>query len=140
MENPAPPSENPSKPTDSGPGAIGSLGSTGRPWQWLLLLLLFALIIWLYAPKTEIQVYFPWFLGQVEDDNIKSISIRGTEIHGELRKPHRYVVPPSIDTTVRKFYTRAQTEESIEPTIRKLTERNNKKETNPVKIEIQPPR
>jgi len=105
-----------------------------------MLLLLVALIIWLYLPKTEIHVYFPWFLQQVENDNIKSISIRGTEIHGELRKPQRYLNPPSVDTTIRKFYTHAQTEESIEPTIQKLTDRNKKNQTNPVLIDTRPPK
>jgi len=115
-------------------------GSPGRPWQWLLLLSVFGLNFWLYVPKNEYQVSYPWFLQQVENDNIKRISIRGTEIHGELRTPERYRNRPLVDTTIKKFYTFGQTEESIEPTIQKLIERDKKKETSPVLIEVQPPR
>jgi len=119
---------------------MGSLGSNGRLWQWLLLLSLFGLIFWLYVPKNEYQVPYPWFLQQVENDNIKSISIRGTEIHGELRTPERYRHAPLVDTTLRKFYTKAQSDASIERTVRTMIERNKKKETNPVFIDVLPPR
>ncbi|MFI5455630.1 MAG: hypothetical protein ACHRXM_09280 [Isosphaerales bacterium] len=140
MENPTPQEENPSRPPNGGPVKIGPLGSSSRPWQWLLLLGLFALVFWLYVPKTEIQVFYPWFLEQVENDNVKSISIRGLEIRGELRKARRYLYPPLVDATVRKFYTKAQSDASIEQTVRTLTERNQKKETNPVLIETRPPK
>jgi len=138
MENPTPPEENRSRPANGGPVKIGPLGSSSHPWQWLLLLGLFALVFWLYLPKTEIQVYYPWFLEQVQNDNVKSISIQGMEICGELRKAQRYLTR-RVDTTVRKFSIVVQSDASIEQTVRTLTERNQKKGTNPVLIEIRPP-
>ena len=140
MEYSPPQVDSPSGPAESEPGGTGFLGSPTRTWQWLLLFLLVALIVWLYRPQTEIKVFFPWFLDQVENDNIKSISVRGLEISGELRTPRRYRNPPTEDMVVQKFYTVMQTEAAIEPTIKKLTERNLKNPSDRVLIDVQPPR
>jgi cell division protease FtsH len=70
----------------------------------------FALIFWQFVPKTEVQVdYYPWFYEQVQADNIKSITIQGEEIRGELRKEWPYRNPATQSTVVvRKFVTSAQ--------------------------------
>ncbi len=77
------------------------------PWLWLLLIGGLALIFWQFVPKTEIQVnYYPWFVEQVESDNIKLLSIQGTELRGELRTEQPYLNPSTLTTIlVRRFVT-----------------------------------
>ena len=56
----------------------------------------FGLIFYQFVPKAETSVgYYPWFYEQVQADNIKSISIQGTEIRGELRKDQPYQSAPN---------------------------------------------
>src|SRR5271157_6051894 len=117
MENRPPQQETPRRPPPtSGRRTNGSSGSPTPPWLWLLLIGGFALIFWQFVPKTEIQVlYYPWFIEQVESDNIKSISIQGNELRGELRKEQQYTNPSTLTTTlVRKFITNAPSEVSVE--------------------------
>ena len=92
MENRPPQQETPRRPpTNTTRKPNGSGGSPTPPWLWLLLLGGFALIFWQFVPKTEVSVlYYPWFYEQVERDNIKSVTIQGTEIRGELRKEDTY--------------------------------------------------
>ena len=57
----------------------------------LIVALGFALIFWQLSSKPETSVsYSPFFLDQVEKDNIKSLSIQGGEARGELRKKELY--------------------------------------------------
>src|SRR5580704_15069179 len=97
MENRPPQQEPPRKPpTNSGRKTNGSGGTPTPPWLFLLLLGGFGLIFYLFVPKNEIAVgYYPWFYEQVEKDNVKTISIQGTEIRGELRKDQPYQSLPS---------------------------------------------
>ena len=76
-----------------------------NPWLWLLVVGLLALIFYQYVPRTEIHVlWHPWFLDQVKNDSIKSLSIQGAEIRGELRTEQPYQNPSSRTvTTARKF-------------------------------------
>ena len=54
----------------------------------------FGLIFWQFAPKNEVAVsYSPWFLDQVDEDNIKSLSLQGLEVRGELRRKVTYHPP-----------------------------------------------
>ncbi len=117
------------------------------PWLWLLLIGGLALIFWQFVPKTEIQVnYYPWFIEQVESDNIKSLSIQGTELRGELRREQQYLNPSTLTPTViRRFVTYAPSEDSIQPIVQKLIqndrkiEADGKKTVEPTRIDSQPP-
>jgi cell division protease FtsH len=107
----------------------GPSGTPTPPWLFLLLVCLFGLIFYLFVPKTEVQVrYYPWFLEQVDTDNIKSITIQGTEIRGVLRseRPHQRL-SSQAPVSVKWFVTAAPSEISIDPIVEKLIERNEQK-------------
>ena len=88
-----PPQESPRR-TPGGRKPNGAGGSPTPPWLWLLLIVGFALIFWQFSSKNETQVsYSPWFLDQVQNGNIKSLSIQGGEARGELRRKELY--PPT---------------------------------------------
>jgi hypothetical protein len=54
----------------------------------------FGIIFWQFKPQGDTPVpYNPWFLDQVEKDNIKSLVSQGQEVHGELRKEVEYTPP-----------------------------------------------
>ncbi len=116
-------------------------------WLWLLLIGGLGLIFWQFVPKTEIQVnYYPWFIEQVESDNIKSLSTQGTELRGELRTEKIYLNPSTLTTImVRKFVTFAPSDDSIQPIVQKLIqhdrkiEADGKKNVEPTWIDSQPP-
>ena len=117
MENRPPQQETPRKPpTSSGRKTNGSGGSPTPPWLWLLLLGGFALIFWVFVPKNEVVVlYYPWFYEQVRADNIKSITIQGEEIRGELRNKKDYENSTTqTKQEVKKFITYAPTEQSLD--------------------------
>src|SRR3954454_9653125 len=81
-----PPQESPRRPA-GGRKPNGTGGSPTPPWLWLLLILGFGLIFWQFAPKNEVAVdYSPWFLEQVQNDNIKSLSIQGNQGRGRVRR------------------------------------------------------
>ncbi len=87
-----------------------------------------ALLFYLIIPRPDVPVeYYPWFLAQVDADNIKSLSIDGNTIRGELRRDHPYTNQSTKTiTTVRKFLTYAPADNSIEPMVRKVIENNAK--------------
>jgi cell division protease FtsH len=99
------------------------------------------------VPKAEIQVpYYPWFIEQVERDNIGSLSVQGTELRGVLRTEQPYLNPSTLTTTlVRRFSTSAPSEASIEPIVRTLMQKDKethaeaKEMAEPTRIEAQPP-
>jgi cell division protease FtsH len=96
---------------------------------------LLALIFWQYVPKTEVQVlYHPWFIEQVENDNIKSISFQGNEFRGVLRHPQPYVTPTGASTVVLRFYTYAPSEDLIRPVVERLQEHAKKAEEKGVEL------
>ncbi len=87
----------------------------GRPRRLgcgCLLLGGFGLIFYQFVPKTETAVgYYPWFYEQVQNDNIKTISIQGTEVRGELRKEQLYQSAPNQQPQpVKRFVTNAPSE------------------------------
>ncbi|HZW31483.1 MAG TPA: ATP-dependent zinc metalloprotease FtsH [Isosphaeraceae bacterium] len=143
MENRPPQQETPRRPPAPGRKPNGSGGSQTPPWLWLLVLGLLALIFWQFVPKNEVQVlYHPWFMEQVENDNIKSISFQGNEFRGELREPQPYSTTTGASTLVRRFFTYAPSEELIKSVVEKLQEHAKKakeKGIEPVKIEGSPP-
>ena len=84
MENHPTQPQDPNWPQDVGP-VKGSDASSTPPWLWLIVIGLLVLIFWHFVPKSEVQVsYAPWFLQQVEADNIQSLSIQGIEARGVL--------------------------------------------------------
>src|SRR5947209_75351 len=135
-----PPQDTPRRPA-GGRKPNGSGGSPTPPWLWLLLIAGFALIFWQFAPKNEAQVsYSPWFLDQVNEGNVKSLTVQGIEVHGELRKKRRYQ-PPNSSTliTIEKFYTYFPSEQSIDPVLQKVRQVSDKLKLDPVRIETSPP-
>ena len=95
MENRPPQQETPRRPpTNSGRKTNGSGGSPTPPWLWLLLLGGFRPdLLAVRAQAGGPVLYYPWFYEQVQADNIKSITIQGDEIRGELRKAARLQKP-----------------------------------------------
>src|SRR5262245_32482470 len=138
MENRPPQQDPPRRPSSpSGRKTNGSGGSPTPPWLWLLLLGGFAIIFWQFMPKPETPVdYNPWFLDQVESDNIKKLSIQGNEARGELRQEKPYQSSSSPNSVqVRKFITYFPSEQSIDRVTNTLRE---KKTSDPVRIEVNP--
>ena len=133
MENRPPQPETPRKPPppNSGRKTNGSGGSPTPPWLWLLLLGGFALIFWQFVPKTEVVVpYYPWFYGEVKADNIKSITIQGDEIRGELRQEKIYEnTATQTKQKVTKFITTTPPEPSL-AIVQKLIKLDEDKKAN----------
>ena len=122
MANQPTQSQEPNWPPDVGLGK-GRATTPSPPWLWLVVICLLALIFWHFVPRAEVQVlYAPWFLQQVEANNIESLSIQGIEVRGTLRQIQPYQGPASKAVVlVRKFYTYFPSEASIEPVVQKLT-------------------
>ena len=141
MENRPPQQETPRRPPTAGRKTNGSGGSPTPPWLWLIVIGLLALIFWQFVPKQETPVtYNPWFMDQVENKNIKSISIQGNEIRGELRKEVTYTQSPgTTPIPVRKFIVYVPSEELIKPLCEKLAPSPGGNDTEIVKIEGNPP-
>ncbi len=134
-----PPQESPRKQTGGRkPGNAG--GSPTPPWLWLLLLAGFALIFYNFRPQNETSVSYTWFLEQVNDGNIKGLSLQGTEVHGELLKMQKYL-PPAATTPakVERFYTYFPSEPSIETVLTRLRQVSEKKKLEPPRIDTSPP-
>jgi len=140
MENRPQQQEPPRRPPVVPRKTNGSGGSPTPPWLWLLLIGGFAIIFWQFKPKPETPVvYSPWFLDQVENDNIKSLVMLGTEARGELRESQPYQSTGSTSSVpIKTFITYFPSEWSIAPVVEKL--RNGTKAGHdPVKIDPNPP-
>src|SRR5512135_1330116 len=134
-----PPQESPRRPP-SGRKPNGSGGSPTPPWLWLLLILGFGLIFYQFKPSTELQVtYSPWFLDQVERDNIKRLSIQGNEARGELRKRQSYQPPTGGAQLITKFYTYFPSEQAIDRVTAELRKKPRSADVEPPRIETNPP-
>ena len=134
-----PPDEYFDRPPEKGPPPAPK-PRPARAWLCLLLMVGLALIVWQFAPKNEVTVsYSPWFLDQVDTDNIQSLTIEGMEVHGVLRRdvwqPAR---TPSGNLPIRKFNTVFPSELSVEKVVETL--RNHSRQgKDPVLIEVRPP-
>jgi len=139
MENHSTQSQVPNWPQDVGPSK-GLGANSSPPWLWLVMIGLLILIFWHFVPKSEVQVsYAPWFLQQVEADNIQSLSIQGVEARGVLRQVQIYQASTSATSRpVRKFVMYFPSDASIEPIVQKLTS-PRKAGSPPVQIEANPP-
>jgi cell division protease FtsH len=100
----------------------------------------FGLIFWQFAPKNEILVsYSPWFLNQVDSDNIKTLTIQGSEARGELREKKMYQAPgASTSQLVGKFYTYFPSEPSIDRVQEKLRGHAHKEGVEETRVETLP--
>jgi cell division protease FtsH len=138
MENRPPAGKPILEPTPDRRGARWPAHSSAPPWLWLLLVGGFVMIFWQFMPKAEIKVDFsPWFLDQVDSNNIRKLSIRGNEARGELRQERPHERGSSAGSIlVRRFITYFPGEPSIEPVITKLRHAN--KTSDPVWIETNP--
>jgi cell division protease FtsH len=101
----------------------------------LIVIGLLALIFWHFVPKTEVEVtYYPWFTEQVDNGNIKSVSIQGTEIHGELFQDDNYSPPSGSTVLVKRFYTYVPSEFMIQSVVewikQKASQPNNGQKEN----------
>src|SRR4051812_41663706 len=119
-----PPQESPRRPA-GGRKPNGSGGSPTPPWLWLLLIAGVGLIFWQFKPNNEVAVsYSPWFLDQVDDDNVKSLSLQGLEVRGELRKKVIYHPPTATGPVpVTRFLTYFPSEPSIDAVLNKIREK-----------------
>lgn len=141
-----PPQESPRRPA-GGRKPNGSGGSPTPPWLWLLLIVGFALIFWQFSSKGEVMVnYSPWFLDQVKNKNIKSLSIQANEGRGELRKKELYPSPASSTSSsgttpqpVSKFVVYFPTDKSIDEVVTDLGKQEVPAGGEPVRIDPQPP-
>src|SRR3954447_26230313 len=98
------PPQDPPRRSAGGRKPNGSGGSPTPPWLWLLLILGFGLIFYQFKPTSEVPVtYSPWFLDQVDKDNIKSLSITGNEARGELRAKQSYKPLSGNAQNISKF-------------------------------------
>src|SRR4051795_9437158 len=118
-----PPQESPRRPA-GGRKPNGSGGSPTPPWLWLLLIAGFGLIFWQFQGKNEDPVsYIPWFLDQVEQGNVESLSIQGLEVRGELRNKvllYPTTSPTAAPKQVQRFVTYFPSEASIDSVLGKL--------------------
>jgi cell division protease FtsH len=119
----------------------GPPGPPTHPGLWLVLIAVIGLIIWLNTPKNEVLVnYSPWFLDQVDTDNIESLSTQGVEAHGKLRVPKRYAANREAKVQdVTNFVTYFPSEQSIDPVIQKLRTNEPKPGNAKVRIETSSP-
>ncbi len=122
-----PPQESPRR-SNGGRKSNGTGGSPTPPWLWLLLILGFALIFWQFKPNQEVEVvYSPWFLDQVDHDNIKSLQLQGTEARGELRHKEQYTAPNATTAvTVTRFTTVFPSEHAVDAVETKLRNMPNR--------------
>ena len=135
-----PPQENPRRPT-VGRKPNGTGGSPNPPWLWLLLILGFGVIFWIYKPSNEVLVsYHPWFTDQVKKGNIKSVSVSGIELRGELRSPREYrATGTSPVVEVKKFLLYFPSEAAVQPAIDDVKKYADTGKNDEVRIEANPP-
>jgi cell division protease FtsH len=104
---------------------------------WIALIASIGLVFLLSKPDRG-QVTYSWFLDQIDADNIKSVSIQGTEIRGELRQETTYDASDTKQEKLKSFRTNFPSEWQIEPVLEKIrsyTQPGSKRQ--PVKIEVE---
>ena len=94
MENPKPPKDAdtnrraPERRKANGGGSGG--GAPTPPWSLLFLIAALVLVFLIWNPfKAEVRVSYPWFMDQINGDNIESITFQGNEARGKLREPDK---------------------------------------------------
>ncbi|WP_165233183.1 ATP-dependent zinc metalloprotease FtsH [Aquisphaera insulae] len=139
MENRPPQQDPPRRPLPNGRKPNSAAASQTPPWLWLLLIGAFAIIFIFFVPKPETTVdYNPWFLDQVESNNVKRITIQANEILGELREKRPYQSTPAASSVdVTRFRTYCPTDQSLDAAVTKLRSFGKDKD-GPVGIEASP--
>jgi cell division protease FtsH len=137
---PQEPSRRPLGPPGRKPN--GTAGAPTPPWLLLLVIFVVCLILYFNLPSNHVPVnYMPWFLEQVNHNNIESLSIEGTAVHGKLRKSVPYEVSKGRKQEVTYFSTYFPSEDSIEPVLKQIREQEQKleKDRPPTKVEVNSP-
>jgi cell division protease FtsH len=84
--------------------------------------------------------YSPWFLDQVEKDNILNLTISGTEVHGELRKEQKYKAPSTSQfQNIKRFTTYIPSDQSATPLAEKVREISREGKNEEARVEILQP-
>ena len=110
------PPQEPARKRPEGRKPNGAGGLPTPPWFWFFLIGAIALLLYQAKPKDDKEVsYSPWFAGQVEQGNVESLQIQGTEIRGVLRNEAKYKAPGAKDDAmVKQFVTNfPQSDQSI---------------------------
>jgi cell division protease FtsH len=111
----------------------GTAGTPTPPWIWVFLIAVVGLITYALSGKNETSVsYFPWFLEQVEKDNIEYLATEGLVAHGKLRAETPYNPPsPQPPVKVLRFTTTFNAEGQIKDAVDILRNRKDKKSEAP---------
>src|SRR4051812_27238164 len=123
-----PPQEPSRRPSTNGRKPNGAGNSPTPPWIWVFLIAVVGLITWVLTGKNETSVnYSPWFIEQVKNDNIESLTTEGLVIHGKLRHetPYNPPDPGAAPQKVSRFTTSFASEDQIKPVIDELINRKN---------------
>jgi cell division protease FtsH len=92
-----------------------------HPGLWLIVIGLIALIFWSFSRSNEVAVeYSPWFLDQVDNDNIELLVIQGLDAKGKLREAKPYQVTKDKVQDVKEFSTYFLTEMAADRVEQKL--------------------
>jgi cell division protease FtsH len=95
------------------------------PWVWLLVVAALVVLVLQWPKvigKTDAEVtYSPWFLDQVDRDNIESLKPSGLEVHGVLRNPADAIGPGGADLKqVKNFVTYFPSEGALDSVLKEL--------------------
>jgi cell division protease FtsH len=106
-----------------------------------VLICVIILLVWLSKSSDKYSVdYSPWFLDQVDNDNIESLTISGVQAEGKLRTPKKYQASKEAPIkTVTSFETYFPSEFSIEPVVQKIYSHKPKAGQPPTKVETTSP-
>jgi cell division protease FtsH len=116
------------------------VGAPTHPGLWLILIGLIALIFWLTRNTEPVVDYSPWFLDQVDNDNIEVLQIVGADAKGKLRTSQRYQASDeSKPQEVKEFKTYFPSEQSIDPVVQKLRNHPATKGRPKAKVETSSP-
>jgi len=107
------------------------------PWLWIALIAIIGLMFLMIRTGNGVVAY-SWFLDQVERDNVKSVTVQGTDIKGELRDEATYDVSEVRPEKLKVFRTTLPTEAALENVLKELrsyTQPNSKRQA--VRIEVE---
>jgi cell division protease FtsH len=106
------------------------------PWLWVVLIFVIIVLVWVGRGSDKYTVdYSPWFLEQVENDNIESLTITGLQAEGKLRDSKQYQASKEAKiNTVKDFETYFPSEYSIDPVVQKIYSHKPKAGQPPAKV------
>ena len=137
------PPQDPPRRRPEGRKANGSGGPPAPPLLWIILIAVIALFLWMNNPKRETSVsYVPWFLQQVDADNIEVLTIQGNEAKGVLRKETAYTNSSGTETQVKMFSTYFPSDASVDAVLETLRGKKvgpNEPKRVPARIMVEPP-